>query len=142
MADYVEGSAMSSIFRRSSFALGSGRRAVRRRVFPCVEPLEPRELLTLLGQQLFPSNYPWNQNIAAAPVASNSAAIMNNIISLYGNGHFHPDFGQDTKGNNPLYGIPFNVVHGNTQPKVHVVVDAYASRSDLQDAPIPSNAGL
>jgi hypothetical protein len=109
---------------------------------PEVDPLEPRELLTLLGQQLFPSDNPWNQNIAAAPVAANSSAIINNIISLYGNGRFHPDFGQDTKGNNPLYGIPFNVVHGNTVPKVHVVVDGYPSESDLKDAPIPTGAVL
>jgi len=109
---------------------------------PCVEPLEARELLTLLGQQLFPADNPWNQNIASAPVASNSAAIINNIISLYGNRQFHPDFGQDTLGSNPLYGIPFNIVYGNTQPKVHVVIDDYASESDIQDAPIPANAVL
>jgi hypothetical protein len=98
--------------------------------------------LTLLGQQLFPSDNPWNQNIANAPVAQNSTAIIDNIINLYGDGRFHPDFGQDTRTNNPLYGIPFNVVHGNTQPKVHVVVGAYASQSDVQDAPIPPGAVL
>ena len=75
-------------------------------------------------------------------MASNSAAIINNIISLYGDGRFHPDFGQDTQGSNPLYGIPFNVVHGNTQPKVHVVIDGYPDESDLKDAPIPANAVL
>jgi len=96
----------------------------------------------LLGQQLFPANNPWNQNIASAPVASNSSAIINNIISLNGDGRFHPDFGEDTRGNNPLYGIPFNVVHGNSLPKVRVVVDDYADESDLLDAPIPSNAVL
>src|SRR5258707_551324 len=56
-----------------------------------IEGLEDRVVPTLLGQQLFPSNNPWNQPIASAPVASNSAAIMSNIISLYGNGHTHPD---------------------------------------------------
>src|SRR5579864_2160093 len=105
-----------------------------------VEALEERRLLTLLGQQLFPSDYPWNQNIASAPVAANSTAIINNITTLYSNGRLHPDFGQDTGGNNPLYGIPFNVVHGNNQAKVHVVIDLYASESDVQDAPIPANA--
>jgi hypothetical protein len=133
---------MPGTFRRFSYSDRSVSRAVRHRAFPGVDALETRELLTLLGQQLFPSNNPWNQNIAAAPVASNSTAIINNIINLYGNGHFHPDFGQDTQSSNPLYGIPFNVVHGNTQPKVHVVIDAYASESDLQDAPIPANAVL
>src|SRR5262249_45572608 len=137
-----EGSAMPSTSPRSSSPVRSARRALWRRALPGVDPLEARALLTLLGQQLFPSDNPWNQDIAAAPVASNSSAIINNIISLYGDGRFHPDFGQDTRGSNPLYGIPFNVVHGNTQPKVHVVVGAYASESDLQDAPIPSNAVL
>jgi hypothetical protein len=105
-----------------------------------VERLEDRLLPTLLGQQLFPSDNPWNQDIADAPVAANSAAIINNIIALYGDNRLHPDFGQDTRGNNPLYGIPFNVVHGNSLPKVHVVIDAYPGESDLQDAPIPANA--
>src|SRR5206468_2098532 len=98
------------------------------------------ELLTLLGQSLFPADNAWNQDIAAAPVAANSSAIINNIISIYGDGRFHPDFGQDTGGNNPLYGIPFNVVHGNAQAKVHVAIGAFAAQSDVQDAPIPANA--
>lgn len=127
---------------RSSVPIPSARHAVRRHARPVVDPLEGRELLTLLGQQLFPSDNPWNQKITSAPVASSSAAIMSNITNLYGNGRFHPDFGQDTQGNNPLYGIPFNVVHGNNVSKVHVVVDDYASESDLQDAPIPASAVL
>jgi hypothetical protein len=135
---------MSNTSGRSSLPVRvrSDRRAGRRRAFPAVDRLEARELLTLLGQQLFPSDNPWNQNIASAPVASNSAAIIDNIISLYGNGRFHPDFGQDTQSNNPLYGIPFNIVHGNTQPKVHVVIDGYPSESDLEDAAIPADAVL
>ena len=96
--------------------------------------------MTLLGQQLFPSNNPWNQNIASAPVASNSTAIINNILSNYGNGGFHPDFAQDYHSGSQLYGIPINIVHGNTQPKINVVIDAYASESDIQSAPIPANA--
>ncbi len=128
--------------RRSLLRSRSARHAVRHRALPCVDRLEARELLTLLGQQLFPSDNPWNQKIASAPVASNSAAIMSNIINLYGDGHFHPDFGQDTRSSNPLYGIPFNIVHGNTQTKLHVVIDAYPDESDLQDAPIPPTAVL
>jgi len=126
----------------SSVPRSSRHPAVLRRSRPVVDPLEGRELLTLLGQQLFPSNNPWNQNISSAPVAPNSAAIINNIISLYGNGQFHPDFGQDTQSNNPLYGIPFNVVHGNSVPKVTVVIDGYPEESDIQPAPIPANAVL
>jgi hypothetical protein len=114
----------------------------RRRPALVVELLEDRTVPTLLGQQLFPSDNPWNQPIANAPVAANSAAIMNAIISAYGNGSLHPDFGQDTHSSGWLYGIPYNVVHGNSTPKVHVVVGAYAGESDLQDAPIPANAVL
>src|SRR5579864_1259951 len=118
---------------------------LRRSVVATMDPpdeLEERCLPSLLGQQLFPSDNPWNQKITSAPVASNSSAIINNIVSLYGDGRLHPDFGQDTRTSNPLYGIPYNVVHGNTQAKVHVVIGAYASESDLQDAPVPANAVL
>ena len=96
---------------------------------------------TLLGTNLFPADNPWNQNISQAPVATNSAAIMSSIIATYGNGRFHPDFGQDYQtANTDLYGIPYNVVHGNTTARVHVVIDAYPDQSDLLDAPIPANA--
>ena len=93
----------------------------------------------LLGQQVFPSNNPWNQNISAAPVASNSAAI---ITSIGASTPFHPDWGTDnpTNGTSPLYGIPYNVVHGNSLAKVSVVVDDYPSESDLVPVPIPINA--
>jgi hypothetical protein len=90
---------------------------------------------SLLSSNLFPADNPWNQNISQAPVATNSAAI----ISLIGNNRFHPDFGQDYRTGNPLYGIPYNVVHGNSTPKVHVVIDAYADQSDIHDAPLPAN---
>jgi hypothetical protein len=89
----------------------------------------------LLGSNLFPADNPWNQNISQAPVATNSDAIINRI----GNNRFHPDFGQDYRAGDPLYGIPYNVVHGNSMPKVHVVIDAYASQSDVQNAPVPAN---
>jgi hypothetical protein len=96
---------------------------------------------TLLGTNLFPSDNPWNQIVSQAPVATNSAAIMNSIIATYGNGRFHPDFGQDYQtANTDLYGIPYNVVHGNTTARVHVVIDAYPDQSDVLDAPIPANA--
>jgi hypothetical protein len=113
-----------------------------RRLGLAVERLEERTVPTLLGQQLFPSDNPWNQKITNAPVAASSAAIMNAIITTYGNGRLHPDFGQDTQSNSSLYGIPYNVVHGNTTPHVHVVIDAYASESDVEDAPIPAHAVL
>jgi hypothetical protein len=50
---------------------------------------------SLLSSNLFPADNPWNQNISQAPVATNSAAIINSIIAKYGNGRFHPDSGQN-----------------------------------------------
>lgn len=102
----------------------------------------PHARAQLLGTQLFPSDNPWNQSIANAPVAANSAAVMNNIVAVYGNNRFHPDFGEVTGGANDLYGIPFNVVHGNSTPKISVVLGIYASQSDPQPCPIPANAVL
>src|SRR4051812_4914321 len=96
------------------------RRRTSLRGVATLERLEDRSMLSLLGQSLFPTDNPWNQKIASAPVAANSAAIINNITSRYGDGRLHPDFGQDAHAADPLYGIPFNVVHGNTQPKVRV----------------------
>src|SRR5262245_36508772 len=60
-----------------------------------VEQLEDRTAPALLGNQLYPSDNPWNQRITNAPVAANSASIMNNILTTYGNGRLHPDFGQN-----------------------------------------------
>jgi hypothetical protein len=93
----------------------------------------------LLGQYLFPSNNPWNQNISSAPVAANSASI----ISAIGNStKIHPDWGTDSPANgiSPLYGIPYNVVHGNSTAKVNVIIDNYPGESDIVPAPIPTNA--
>ncbi|MDB5349876.1 MAG: hypothetical protein JWN86_1123, partial [Planctomycetota bacterium] len=111
-----------------------------RKATPGLMELEDRRVMSLLGQSLFPSDNPWNQKITAAPVASNSGAILNNITSIYGNGALHPDFGQDARSSGDLYGIPYNIVHGNTQAKVSVVVDGYPSESDLKAVPIPAGA--
>jgi hypothetical protein len=96
-------------------------------------------MLTLLGQQLFPSDYPWNQNISNAPVAANSAAIIGHIGASI---HVHPDWGADNpaNGDDPLYGIPVNVVHGNSTAKVNVIIDNYPGESDIISVPIPANA--
>src|SRR5262245_29458559 len=111
-----------------------------RRVALHCEGLEDRAVPTLLGNQVFPTSNPWNQKISAAPVAANSTAILNNIISHYGDGRLHPDFGQDYYTGADLYGIPYNVVHGNSTPKVNVVIDGYPDESDLYAAPVPANA--
>jgi hypothetical protein len=104
-----------------------------------LDELEDRTVPTLVGQQLFPADNPWNQKIASAPVAANSAAIMSNIVSKAGDGRLHPDFGQDSNTSGTLYGIPYNIVHGNSTPKVAVVLDAYPDESDPLTVPIPLN---
>jgi hypothetical protein len=110
-----------------------------RRVGREIEELERRDVPALLGQELFPADNPWNQNIANAPVAANSAAIISHIGSSI---TVHPDWGEDSSSNtnDPLYGIPFNVVHGNSVPKVNVIIDGYPSESDIVPVPIPANA--
>jgi hypothetical protein len=100
-----------------------------------IEMLETRIVPTLAGNQLFPSDNPWNHPITDAPVAASSAAM---IDAIYGSLiPVHPDFGTVYHGS--LNGIPYNVVSG-TQPRVQVIVDAYASESDLQPIPIPPEA--
>jgi len=96
-------------------------------------------LASLLGYQLYPSNYAWNQNISQAPVATNSAAI---IARIGGSIHVHPDWGADNpaNGNSPLYGIPYNVVPGNSTAKINVTIDNYPGESDIVPVPIPTNA--
>jgi hypothetical protein len=111
-----------------------------RRVAIHVIELEDRTVPALLGNQLFPADNPWNQKISAAPVAANSAAVINAIVGQYGDGLLHPDFGQDYHTATDLYGIPYNVVHGNSTPKTAVVIDAYATESDVIPAPLPANA--
>jgi hypothetical protein len=114
------------------------RRPIRHTLLTLLE-LEERLVPTLLGQQLFPSDYPWNQNISNAPVVANSAAIISHIGTSV---KIHPDWGQDSasNGSNPLYGIPFNVVHGNTTTKVNVTIDNYPGESDIVPVPIPAGA--
>ncbi len=111
----------------------------RRRV-PRFDELEDRTVPTLVGQQLFPADNPWNQRIASAPVAANSTAIINNIVTRYSNGRLHPDFGQDSRTGADLYGIPYNIVHGNSTPLTTVILDDYADESDPIAVPIPLNA--
>jgi hypothetical protein len=96
-------------------------------------------LASILGQQLYPADYPWNQSITNAPVATNSAAI---VAHIGGSIKIHPDWGADNSanGNDPLYGIPYNVVHGNSTAKINVTIDNYPGESDVAAVPIPANA--
>lgn len=107
-----------------------------------MERLEDRMAPALLGNQLYPSDHPWNQRITDAPVASNSSAIINDIVADFGNGRLHPDFGQLYGDSRGLYGIPYNIVHGNSVAKVQVVIDAYPDESDILPVPLPANVVL
>ena len=104
-----------------------------------VEELESRVVPSLMGQQLFPSDNPWNQNISAAPVAANSAAVIAHIGTST---RLTPDWYSDNpaNGSNPLYGIPFNIVHGNSLANVNVTIDNYPGESNITPVPIPANA--
>jgi hypothetical protein len=104
--------------------------------------LENRLVPTLLGQQIFPSDNAWNQNISNAPVAANSASIIAHIGGSVT--RLTPNWYADkpADGAAPLYGIPFNVVHGNSTGKVSVGIDNFPDESDVQPVPIPPNAVL
>src|SRR5262249_9373572 len=115
---------------------GRGRRPAVR-----VDQLEDRVVPTLLGQQLFPADNPWNQDSSNAPVAANSAAVITNIGPST---RLTPNWYADNpaNGSSPLDGMPVNVVHGNSTPKVNVVIDNYPGESDIVPVPIPSGAVL
>lgn len=108
--------------------------AWRRRPPLRLEALEPRVTPSLMGNQLFPSDNPWNQKITNAPVAANSDQL---VAGIGLNSPLHADFGTTYAG--ALNGIPYNVVSGS-QPKINIVIDAYADQSDLSPIPIPANA--
>lgn len=84
----------------------------------------------LNGFKPFPGDNPWNQDISAAAVDSNSDAIISFIGGTIG---LHPDFGT---GNN---GIPYVVVNG-AQNRVGVNFTAYGDESDPGPMPVPSSA--
>lgn len=107
-----------------------------------VQRLETRDVPTFYGNQVFPLDNPWNQVVSAAPVAADSSAIVNQIVSRHGGSApaLHPDFGNPTT-DGALYGIPINVVDSSV-PKVTVTIPSfgYASESDNVQVPIPANA--
>jgi hypothetical protein len=77
----------------------------------------------------------WNTDISTALVDPDSA----NIINFIGTSTtLHPDFGEGTYDGSYM-GIPYQIVAG-TQPKVNIVLGAYASESDPGPMPIPANA--
>src|SRR6476619_3990825 len=113
---------------------------MRRPLF--VEHLDVRVVPTFYGNQLFPLDNPWNQNISAAPVAANSSSIISAIVTRHSGTapKLHADFGNPTT-DGALYGIPVNVVDSSV-PKVAVVIPSfgYPDESDNVQVPIPANA--
>ena len=105
--------------------------------------LECRTVPTYLGNQIFPLDSAWNQNVANAPVASNSTAIINHLIGR-GNARLHPDFGNPVS-DGELYGIPITVVD-NTFPLRTIYIPngaggvGYPGESDIVQVPIPDSA--
>ncbi|MEO8541852.1 MAG: hypothetical protein ABI577_19085 [bacterium] len=86
------------------------------------------------GCQVFPQNNPWNQDISAAPLSTNSANYMTKLAALGGNQKLHADFGSD-----PTYGIPFVIVP-QSQPGVPITFNAYGNESDPGPYPVPATA--
>jgi hypothetical protein len=91
---------------------------------------------SLQGFTPFPADNPWNQDVSAANVDPNSAAIIAFIGAGTG---LHPDFGAGLYNGSPI-GIPYTVVASSTQAKVPVAFTAYGSESDPGPMPIPANA--
>lgn len=79
----------------------------------------------------------WNQDISAAPVDSNSGAI---ITAIGANVSVHADFGSGLYNGGKI-GIPYVVVSG-TQPLLPVTFSAYGSESDPGPMPVPATGPI
>lgn len=84
----------------------------------------------------FPADSLWNQNIASAPVDSNSDNYINFIG---GTTPLHPDFGSGLYAGQAI-GIPYIVVSGT--PLVKITFTEYGSESDPGPMPVPPNAPI
>jgi hypothetical protein len=80
-----------------------------------------------------PTEAAWNQNIAKAPRAGNSAKVIA-YIDAHGGDAIHPDFGSPRE-----YGFPYAVV-GAGAKKLPIHYTAYGSESSPGPFPIPANA--
>jgi hypothetical protein len=92
---------------------------------------------SLNGFLPFPADNAWNQDISAAPVDPNSAALINFIGPSIG---LHPDFGSGLYNGSDI-GIPYVVV-GSSQPPVNIDFTAYGDESDPGPMPVPANAPI
>jgi hypothetical protein len=85
------------------------------------------------GCPIFPADNAINEEVATLPESPKSQQYVESIGLR---AHLHPDF-----GNNPAYGIPYEVV-GAGQPKVPIKFTKYRSESDPGPYPIPSDAAI
>jgi hypothetical protein len=93
------------------------------------------QLTSLNGFVPFQASSLWNTDISSAPLASNSANIINYIGSTV---TLHPDFGSGLYEGSSI-GIPYQIVSGS-QAKVNITLGAYGDESDPGPMPVPSNA--
>jgi hypothetical protein len=113
----------------------------------CPAPVPAEGAALTVPLPLFPSSNWWNQDIASAPVDSDSAsyiAFINNGASR----SLHPDFGGEASpGSEAIYGMPYAVVNGS-QPKLAVSFVYWDESDGVNDAtgqgipfyPIPAQA--
>lgn len=90
---------------------------------------------SLNGFVPFPTTSAWNTDISQAPLDPNNTTIT--TASGFTGLHLHHDFSSVAGGN---YGIPYVVVDSSTTPLVPINVVAYASESDVAQAPYPITA--
>jgi hypothetical protein len=92
---------------------------------------------SLNGFRPFPASSAWNQDISAAPVDPNSAAIINFIGPSVG---LHPDFGSGLYNGSSM-GIPYVVVD-SSQSMANIDFTAYGDESDPGPMPVPATAPI
>jgi hypothetical protein len=92
---------------------------------------------SLNGAIPFPVDNPWNKEVSADPVDSNSAAIIASIGDAKG---LHPDFGAGFYKGGPI-GIPYVVVSSAQKP-VPVKYTMYDTESDAGPHPVPPFAPI
>jgi hypothetical protein len=92
---------------------------------------------SLNGFVPFPVTSAWNTDISQAPLDPNNTAITSTVD--FTGSHLHHDWSSVIGGN---YGIPYVVVDSSTTPLFPINVVAYASESDVAQAPFPITAPI
>ena len=107
-----------------------------------LEELDARLVPTYLGNQVFPLDNPWNQVVAGAPVAANSAAIMSAIVARHGAPRACTRTSATRPSTTPCTASPLTWWTRPT-PKVPVTFapDGYGDESDSVLVPIPAERG-